>query len=164
MKVFLIFVFVFSFSMTACDSQDKTDTDTQPAPPTGTLAIEGIEPSSPPPTIALEIRSTLESNYDALRTAQVAIYEVWSALQENEAVSCSEELPFLLNPQEVNGEDEISAKLYAAALQLQDAYRLWTAECADPRSQPPADVIGNGLRAALSADTHLNDAETLLTQ
>ena len=119
--------------------------------------------TSATPSIAPEVRPTLEAEFDELRTAQETITGIWSSLQNGEEVSCADELPEFGLPQAYQRDDVVSDLLFSAAVHLDTAYRLWEAECQNPRSQPPPEVIDQGLREALAAGDDLKDAGLILS-
>ncbi|MCI0709687.1 MAG: hypothetical protein L0154_05935 [Chloroflexi bacterium] len=160
MKRLLTLIMFCVLVISACGDDDSdgdgaTATRNVTAVPTVSLA-----PATP--TIPPDIRPTLETGFDELQTAQETIAGIWSSLQSGEEVSCADELPEFGLPQAYQGDDAVSVLLFSAAAHLDTAYRLWEAECQNPRSQPPAEIIDQGLREALSAGDDLKDAEAIL--
>ena len=164
---YLTLILSLSLILTACGTDAEKST-AQPAP-TVTTPSEILRSPAPEtdftqaaPTLDSQLRPTFEAQYDELQIAQVAIEQVWSDLQIGESVACADELPFLPAPQNYEGEHPVLNLLYSAAVSLDTAYNLWTAECNNPRAEPPPDIVNQGLLAALSADGDLQAVADIL--
>lgn len=161
MKFFLALGLILVLFLTACEDSetDATKLPSSTDTPETDLLVASPTPETDlglaTPTLDTTLRLSLETQYDELQAAQIAIENVWSNLQKGETVVCSDELPFLPEPQNYEGEHPLNDDLYTAAVFLDTAYSLWEAECLNPRSQPPADIINQGLLAALSAGDNL---------
>lgn len=158
--VLVIFCVLVTLFISAC-GDDDSDGDEATATRNVT-AIPTVSLAPATPTIPPDRRPTLETGFDELQTTQETIAGIWSGLQSGEEVSCADELPEFGLPQAYEGDDAVSALLFSAAAHLDTAYRLWEAECQNPRSQPPPEIIDQGLREALSAGDDLKDAEAIL--
>ncbi len=127
------------------------------------------EPEStaePSPATLSPVIVSLQQEYEALRSSQQAIGDVWEKLAVNEEVSCGS-YPDALSPETISAEGETAYQpladlLRQAAIDIDHAINTWKAECANPRRFPPPDVIDEGRRAARSAGDALHEAETLL--
>jgi hypothetical protein len=157
------FIVVLSLALCVAVSACGDDATNEEATATrGVTAVPTVSLSPATATIAPAIRPTLEARFDELQTAQKTITGIWTSLQNGEEVSCADELPEVGLPQAYQGDDVISDLLFLAATHLDAAYRLWESECQNPRPQPPAEVIDEGLREALAAGDDLADAEAIL--
>jgi hypothetical protein len=101
--------------------------------------------------------------YETLRQAQDQLETIWSDLKGGQTVQCSADLPRLIAPDAISGQDEASLALRRAAAEIDTAISLWVAECRNPRPQPPPEIIDRGLRAALAAGDALREAEQALS-
>lgn len=141
-----IILLVLVFLMVACSNEKNQ--------PTNTPEIIAS------PTLSAETRQNYEQQFESLRQLHTSMDGVWGAISRGEKVQCGEEYP-LIAPEQV--EQPIERELYTAALELADAVRLWQAECENPRSNIPPDVIDRGLRMVLTAGDALREAEKLLS-
>ena len=165
---YIMLIIVLMLLITACG--ENTDDTTKEPQPTATPQVDILASSPMPetdlslatPTLDPQLRPTFEIQYDELQAAQIAIESVWSNLQVGESVACADELPFLPSPQNYEGEHPVADLLYQAAVSLDTSYRLWTAECNNPRTQPPVDIINQGLLSALSAGDALQAVADIL--
>lgn len=146
--------------VSACSGDDSDDDEATATRAITAIPTVSLAPSTP--TLAPEIRPTLETGFDELQAAQETIIGIWSSLQSGEEVSCADELPAFGQPQAYQGDDAVSTLLFSAAAHLDKSYRIWESECQNPRPQPPAEVIDEGLREALAAGDDLADAEAIL--
>lgn len=147
--------------LSACG--DNTSNDDKPeSTPASTPTIE-IE-ATPFPIMTDAQREQLESTTSILSEAQAQIEAVWSDLQAGRAVDCAAELKPQISPDALTSDDPISLTLQQAAIEIQTAVNLWQAECQNPRSQPPPNVIDRGIRAALAAGTALDAALAAMSQ
>ncbi len=142
------------------NEDDSRTTETNTPVATETLSTTEIES----PTLDPAQRTILEGQYELLRQSQAQIEGIWTDLRIGNEVSCATELQFPLSPDDITSSDPVSVALFDAAVELETAYGMWQAECDNNRSQPPADVIDGGVRAALAAGDKLDDAEDLLSQ
>ena len=115
------------------------------------------------PTITLDQRLYLESQFSTLQVAQRRIEGIWQDLQAGRQVLCAAWEEARIPPASVQGDDEISIALFQAASDIETAILIWEAECDNPRLQPPPEIIDRGLRAALAADIALQQAGVLLS-
>lgn len=164
----LIVILMLSLTLTACgESEDKSTSqpDTTPTPQSEILSASPTPETDlnlTTPTLNTQLRPTFETQYDELQAVQTAIEGIWSDLQTGENVGCADELPFLPAPQNYEGEHPVSDLLYSAAVSLDTAYSLWTAECNNPRAEPPPEIVNQGLLAALSAGDSLQSVADIL--
>lgn len=160
----LILGLLLILMLVACGGDDNEDDskaiETNIPIATETLSTTEIES----PTLDPVQRTMLEGQYELLRQSQSHIEGIWTDLRIGNEVSCATELQFSLSPDDITGSDPVSVALFDAAVELETAYGMWQAECDNNRSQPPADVIDGGVRAALAAGDKLDDAEDLLSQ
>lgn len=163
MKRFFVNLIVLMVVLVACGgddgNNDNSDNDETDSP---TATVSTSENGSP--TIDAEQRTMLEDQYELLRQSQTQIEEIWTDLRDGNEVSCAIELQFPPSPGDIIGTDPISLALFDAAVELEQSFGLWQAECDLARSQPPADVIDNGIRTALAAGDQLREAEALLSE
>jgi hypothetical protein len=161
-KYLVALTIMILFIITGCGGDEDAPSTSAPA----TIHVTDTLPSTDvvSPTLEPALRLTLEPQYDELVTAQQAISEIWQNLQAGRGVACNTQLPVLPSPDVYQSDDEITNRFFEAAVNLQEAYRLWNTECLNPRPQPPPEIIDQGLRAALSAGDRLREAETFLTR
>lgn len=139
----------------------QSDTDNTPRPSSTSLSPT-VELT---PTLTPQQRLDYETQYEALRQSQVAIEDVWRALQANQTISCADEIPQEVTPANITpSEDAIGQLLLKAATEINDAIVLWYAECQNPRPVPPATTIDEGLRLALAGAQTLMNIERDLQQ
>lgn len=161
MKRWFSLALVFTLTViavSACGESDKDD----PAP-TGTPAPTATTQA---PTIPSEERQRLERQYSTLNTAYTELSSVWEGLASGEQIQCSEP-PDFPAPEEIAVDDEasdssLSGYLRSAAIELEQASRLWSTECANPRATIPPDIIDQGRLATRAAGDALRQVETLL--
>ncbi len=145
--------------LSACGDDKPNDDKSESTPATTpTMQIAAT------PTLTDELREQLESTYSILSEAQAQIETVWTDLQADRTVDCASALKQQVSPDALSSDDPISLILQQAAIEIQTAVNLWQAECQNPRSQPPPDVIDRGIRAALAAGTALDAASVALSQ
>lgn len=143
----------------ACGSRDER-------PPTRTSTPAPV-PTVEPPAISFEELQQLERHYSALRNAHNALSMIWEGLASGQQIQCSE-LPVFPAPEAIASGDDSSepsagSTLRSAAIELDQASRLWRAECANPRATIPADIIDRGRMATRAAGDALQQAHALLT-
>lgn len=157
MKLRVVWVFFgIGLALMGCTGDDKPTTP-QPIQASVTPAIDAL------PMVDDGARDRLESQYESLRVAQGEIEQLWRDLKAGLDVTCSLEFSTLLSPALITGEDALAGALYAAALDLNQAFQLWQAECQHPRPQVPDEIIDQGLRLALAAGDRLQEALGILT-
>ncbi|MBI5927870.1 MAG: hypothetical protein HY862_01065 [Chloroflexi bacterium] len=154
-----ILALLIALMLSGCGG-DKQNDDKSDATPSITPTNQALSS----PTLTDDLRQQLESTYSILTEAQTQIEGVWSDLQAGQAVDCATSLKPQISPDALTGDDTISLILQQAAIETQTAVNLWQAECQNPRSQPPPDVIDRGIRAALAASTALDAASAALSQ
>lgn len=165
---YFIAILMLSLTLTACgESEDKSTSqpDTTSTPQSEILSASPTpetDSSLTIPTLDPRLRPTFEAQYDELQAVQSAIEGIWSDLQAGENVACADELPFLPAPQNYEEEHPVASLLYSAAVSLDTAYSLWTAECNNPRAEPPPEIVNQGLLAALSAGVSLQSVADIL--
>jgi hypothetical protein len=163
---FFVFGLLLLLALAACGDNGEKDTDSTnnsgTNSPSPTATVSNSENESPPLDPAQ--RSLLEGQYELLRQSQSQIEEIWTDLRNGNDVSCATALQIPLSPDDIIGTDPVSLALFDTAIDLEQAFGLWQAECDNSRSQPPADVIDNGVRAALAAGDKLRNAENLLAE
>jgi len=140
-------------ALAACGGSDAG----APRTPTPTEA-----PASTAPPTGSPARDALARQYERLRDAHRAIGPVWESLAAGGQVRCGAPIQ-ALSPAAISAEGDpalasAAGHLRDAAVALDGAARLWQAECANPRPQPPADVINRGRLAVRDAGAALDVA------
>ncbi|MBN1563193.1 MAG: hypothetical protein JXA10_05095 [Anaerolineae bacterium] len=151
---------VFTLSMTACSNDSSPDESE--AKPTTTPAATSVPTLSP-------ILINLQRDYEQISAAQAAILQIWEDLAANKQVQCGADLT-TINPEDMTQRDEASNDsayatlndlLRQAAIDTAQAVDLWQAECLQPRTVIPPDVIDQGRMMARSAGDALREAQPL---
>jgi hypothetical protein len=136
--------------LAACSNDEKPDpTRTLP---TATLAA---------PTLSVETRQSYEDGFEQLRQLHTQMDAVWGAISRGETAQCGTEYT-TLSPEQFSEDHPIDRELRTAAVELADAVRLWQAECENPRTEIPANIIDRGLRMVLTAGDALSEVELSL--
>ncbi|NLX11613.1 MAG: hypothetical protein GXY36_18365 [Chloroflexi bacterium] len=149
----LVLVLGMALVLAACGGDDEpspTPTNTESPPENSTLAPARLD---------------LQRDYERLRAAHTALAAVWEGLAAGEQVQCGDDLT-PPGPENIAGGDpdqaELAGLLRRAAIDLDEAARLWQSECRNPRQNIDPQTINRGLLAVRSAGDALAEAETLL--
>ncbi|MBN2303009.1 MAG: hypothetical protein JXQ72_00940 [Anaerolineae bacterium] len=142
-------------ALTGCGNDSDSDTNSEPD-----------QPASPTAATLSPVLIHLQQDYEALRSAQQTITDIWDGLATGQQVQCGE-YPAVLNPRDISDEGdssftELADHLRRAAVETERAVNLWQAECLNPRANPSSDVIDQGRLASRAAGDALRAAETLL--
>lgn len=148
---FLLFVLVLA----ACSGDDEPEKPATAQPPTATAIPVTVQP-----TLSTELRLAAEGQYEQLRQLHVQMETIWDALLKGETAQCGE-IYNVLSPEFVSAD---LVELRRAAIELENAVLLWQAECENPRSQPPPDVIDRGVLMVRAAGDALALVEQTLKE
>lgn len=151
MKKWILFLLLILLA--ACSDDEK---------PGATRTPPAITATQAPPTLSVETRQTYEDGFELLRQLHTQMDAVWGAISRGETAQCGADYN-TLSPERFSDDHPIARQLRTAAVELADAVRLWQAECENPRTDIPADIIDRGLRMVLTAGNALSEAELLLT-
>jgi len=156
-----IFLFLTVLVLAACNSSgshDKQRSSAEPSPVGGedTPSLVTLSP----------VAVHLQRDYESLRDSHQKISDVWEGLATGKQVRCGE-YPEVLSPEVITSEGDVAFEplatlLHSAAIDIDQAIRLWKAECTRPRANPPPDVIDKGRLLVRSAGDALNQAQKLL--
>ncbi len=149
-----ILLFIVCVTLAACSDDEKPGPTNTPPAATATQAS---------PTLSVETRQAYENDFELLRQLHTQMDAVWGAISRGETAQCGTEYN-TLSPERFSGDHPIARELRTAAVELADAVRLWQAECENPRTDIPADILDRGLRMVLTAGDALSEAELLLSQ
>ena len=150
MKKLLLVLSVVVLLLAACGSDDDS-----PAP---------AETSAPANDTSISTR--LARDYESLNVAYQTIGNVWEGLASGEQVQCGT-YPEAPAPEDISAGDDdalqpLADLLKQAAIELQSAINLWQAECNNPRTTIPPDVIDEGRLSVRAAGDTLREANDLL--
>lgn len=156
MRKFLSLLLILPVLLAACAETNSDDDD---APQNETAPSTSQPADDESPAFDSETRLQLESQFAAVQQAQQQIETIWLDLRAGKQVTCSTVVELTVIPEMITGEDEVSVDLRRAAQATREAISLWQNECLNPRAQPPANIIDQGVRAALAASDALNQAQ-----
>lgn len=149
----IVLVFLICGVLAACsDEENKKEV----LPPSATVI-------NLPPTLSLEERQTYETGFEQLRQLHTSMDAIWGAISRGETAQCGTQYE-IISPERFSDDQPIGIELRTAAVELADAVRLWQAECENPRTEIPPDVIDRGVRMVLTAGDALREAEQLLSE
>lgn len=139
----------------ACGSPEDAPgaTDTPAASPTATA-----DPEIP----------RLQNLYERLRESQAAIASIWETLAAGDQARCDTAIT-VIPPESISLHDtsphaSLWLGLREAAIAIDEASNLWQAECQQPRTVPPPDIVQAGVLAARRAGDRLDAVQTALQQ
>ncbi len=123
-------------------------------------------PTRPPFATLSPVYLHLQRDYETLHDAHEAISDVWENLADNQQVACGQMLSSP-DPDGISAEGDedyepLVTLLRNAAIDINEAVRLWQAECTRPGQQPSPDTISQGLLHVRAAGDSLNEASRLL--
>ncbi|MBN1203058.1 MAG: hypothetical protein JXJ20_14505 [Anaerolineae bacterium] len=156
----LVIVVLLALVLVACaGDSDDSDSTQEPAP--------DQTPGSVPAGTLSPVYVHLQRDYETLLDSHRAISAIWEALAAGEQAQCGE-YPDVLPPESISAEDDpafetLADLLRRAAIGIEEAANLWRAECTYTRSNPPQDVINEGLLAVRGAGDLLEQAEQQLS-
>jgi hypothetical protein len=155
MRKLILAISLFALILTACGDDSSPDEPEPTATPAATVV----------PTLS-PVLVDLQRDYERISESQAAILKIWEDLAANEQVQCGD-YPTVLMPEDISsGADSVYASLVdllrSAAIDTAHAIDLWQAECLNPRTIIPPDVINEGRLAARSAGDALREAQTQL--
>lgn len=121
-----------------------------------------VLPEGPDPALVAELQAT----YDALSTSYGALQAAWNAAEAGEALTCGE-YPDVVLPRSISAQGAadlapLADALQTAAVEAQQALRLWKIECMSPRASVQPGVVRQALASLEVAGASLDAANTLL--
>lgn len=153
---------VFTLVLITVAACGKDDNTSDPAP-TDTPAPTATSQATAMPS---EERQRLERQYSTLNAAYTELSSLWEGLASGQQIQCAAP-PEFPAPEEIAVSDSadgssVNDYLRSAAIELEQASRLWITECANPRTTIPPDIIDQGRLATRAAGDALRQVETLL--
>jgi len=141
--------------ITACTSEEPKKT---PVPATTTAtATPFVTPELP-----VDVRLAIEPLYENLWQAYQQMSATWEGLAAGEQSQCGTAYTGLA-PEMISGEHNLYQTLRQAAIDLEEAAQLWQAECENPRSNVPQNIIDQGVLHVRAANDKLILIEEALT-
>jgi hypothetical protein len=161
MPSLLILGIILVAQAAACDNSDTDGGQTDPSRTPSATDSDLNATVSP-------VLVNLQRQYEEIRFAQKTISDIWEGLATGEQAQCGQ-YPDMTGPDAIIDDEtgtfvELVDWLRRAAIETEKAVNLWKAECNNPRTVLPPDVIDQGRLASRAAGDALREAERLLAE